>query len=130
GSVSVALVTGRKTPEARALALSAGATDFRLTPFAATDVLLRVRNLLELRRQYHQVHEEVEKHRRELRETQIEMAERLARVAEHGESLDGALPTQFGMLCAGIAEEMGMADEDVDLIRYAAPLHDIGMVGM
>ena len=126
----VVLVTGDTTPEARELALSAGANDFLLKPFDATDVLLRMRNLLELRRQYHEVHQEVEKHRRELRETQIEMAERLARVAEHGESLDGSLPAQFGMLCAGIAEALGMADDDIDLIRYAAPLHDIGMVGM
>jgi putative two-component system response regulator len=126
----VVLVTGDTTPEARELALSAGANDFLLKPFDATDVLLRIRNLLDLRRQYHDVHAEVEKHRRELRETQIEMAERLARVAEHGESFDGSLPAQFGMLCAGIAEELGMADDEIDLIRYAAPLHDIGMVGM
>jgi putative two-component system response regulator len=64
-----------------------------------------------------------------LRETQIEMAERLARVAE-SRDMDASLPTQFGMLSAGIAEELGMSDEQVDLIRYAAPLHDIGMVGM
>jgi putative two-component system response regulator len=126
----VVLVTGDTTPEARELALSAGANDFLTKPFDATDVLLRMRNLLALRRQYHEVHEEVERHRRELRATQIETAERLARVAEYGESVDGSLPAQFGMLCAGIAEEMELPEEQIDLIRYAAPLHDIGMVGM
>ena len=126
----VVLVTGDTTPEARELALSAGANDFLLKPFDATDVLLRIRNLLDLRNQYRAIHAEVERHQRELRETQIEMAERLARVAEYGESIDGSLPAQFGMLCAGIAEELEMPEEQVDLIRYAAPLHDIGMVGM
>lgn len=126
----VVLVSGDTTPEARELALSAGANDFLLKPFDATDVLLRIRNLLDLRNQYRAVHAEVARHQRELRETQIEMAERLARVAEYGESIDGSLPAQFGMLCAGIAEELEMPEDQVDLIRYAAPLHDIGMVGM
>ena len=126
----VVLVTGDTTPEARELALSAGASDFLTKPFDATDVLLRIRNLIDLRKQYHDVHEEVVRHQRELRETQIEMAERLARVAEYRESMDGSLPAQFGMLSAGIAEELDMSDEQVELIRYAAPLHDIGMVGM
>jgi putative two-component system response regulator len=126
----VVLVTGDTTPEAREKALSAGANDFLLKPFDATDVLLRIRNLLDLRQQYHDVRVEVERHQRELRETQIEMAERLARVAEYRESHDGSLPAQFGMLSSGIAEELGMTEEQVDLIRYAAPLHDIGMIGM
>lgn len=126
----VVLVTGDTTPEARELALSAGASDFLLKPFDATDVLLRIRNLLDLRDQYRAIHAEVERHQRELRETQIEMAERLARVAEYHDSEDGSLPVQFGMLCAGIAEELEMPEDQVDLIRYAAPLHDIGMIGM
>src|SRR5690606_7559571 len=95
-----------------------------------TDVLLRLRNLLDLRRQYREIHAEVERHRRELREAHIEMAERLARVAEYHESADGSLPAHFGTLSAANAEEMGVDEEQVDLIRYAAPLHDIGMIGM
>jgi putative two-component system response regulator len=125
----VVLVTGDTTPEAREKALSAGANDFLLKPFDATDVLLRIRNLLDLRRQYHEVHAEVVRHQQELRDTQIEMAERLARVAEYRE-MDGSLPAQFGTLCAGIAEELDMSEDQIDLIRYAAPLHDIGMIGM
>jgi putative two-component system response regulator len=125
----VVLLTGDATPEARQEALSAGANDFLLKPFDSTDVLLRIRNLLNLRKQYHEVHAQVQQHQQELRETQIEMAERLARVAEY-QSSDGSLPTQFGSLAAGIAEELDMPAEQVDLIRYAAPLHDIGMIGM
>ncbi len=126
----VVLVTGDHTPEAREKALSAGANDFLLKPFDATEVLLRIRNLLELRRQYREVHEQVERHQEELREIQIEMAERLARVAESRDSLDGSLPAQFGTMCAAIAEALGMPADQVDLIRWAAPLHDIGMIGM
>lgn len=126
----VVLVTGDTTPDARQQALSAGANDFLLKPFDPTEVLLRIRNLLELRRQYREVHEQVERHRGEVRALQIEMAERLARVAEGRDGADGSLPAQFGMLCAAIAEAMDLDDETIDLIRWAAPLHDIGMVGM
>src|SRR5690606_21957342 len=71
----VVLVTGDTTPDARQQALSAGANDFLLKPFDPTEVLLRIRNLLELRRQYREVHEQVERHRGEVRALQIEMAE-------------------------------------------------------
>lgn len=126
----VMLISGDSAPDARQHALSAGANDFLLKPFDATDVLLRIRNLLDLRHQYHEVSAQVERHRREVRELQIEMAERLARVAEGRESVDGSMPAQFGMLCAAIAEELGLDEEMMETIRYAAPLHDIGMVGM
>jgi putative two-component system response regulator len=126
----VILVTGDTAPDAREHALSAGASDFLLKPFDSTDVLLRIRNLLDLRKQYREVSAEVERHRREVRDLQIEMAERLARVAEGRESADGSLPTQFGTLCAAMAEELGLDEDTIDTIRWAAPLHDIGMVGM
>jgi putative two-component system response regulator len=126
----VVLLTGDTTPQAREQALSAGANDFLLKPFDSNDVLLRIRNLLQLRRQYREVHEQVERHQRELQDAQIEMAERLARVAEYRESMDGSLPVQIGTLSAAIADALGMSEDQVDLIRYAAPLHDIGMIGM
>lgn len=126
----VMLISGDSAPDARQQALSAGANDFLLKPFDSADVLLRMRNLLDLRHQYSEVSAQVERHRREVREIQIEMAERLARVAEGRESVDGSMPAQFGRLSAAIAEELGLDEESVEMIRWAAPLHDIGMIGM
>jgi len=46
----VIVLTADANEEARRRALAAGATDFLLKPFDQTEVLLRIRNLLEMRR--------------------------------------------------------------------------------
>jgi signal transduction histidine kinase len=48
----VLILTADATPETRRQALAAGAHDFLTKPFEATEVVLRVRNLLETRRLY------------------------------------------------------------------------------
>lgn len=123
----VVFLTGDTTKEARDMALAAGANDFLLKPFDPTEVLLRIRNLLELRQRYREVQQQVDLHQRRLRETHVDMAERLAQIAEYR---DGSLTSPIGTLAAGMAEELGMSEDDVELIRYAAPLHDIGMIGI
>lgn len=123
----VVFLTGDSSKEARDMALAAGANDFLLKPFDPTEVLLRIRNLLELRQRYREVQQQVDLHQRRLRETHVDMAERLAQIAEYR---DGSLTSPMGTLAAGMAEELGMSEDDVELIRYAAPLHDIGMIGI
>src|SRR5215211_4618996 len=52
GYVPVLMLTGDATPEAKRGALSLGAKDFVAKPFDASEVLLRIRNLLETRMLY------------------------------------------------------------------------------
>lgn len=124
----IIFLTGDPTPEAKQQALAAGAADFLQKPFDSIELVLRIRNLLELRFDFMAMHEQVERSRAQLRDAHIEMAERLALVAEFRESADGTLPNRVGVLSAQIADEMGLPEEEVELIRHAAPLHDIGMI--
>jgi putative two-component system response regulator len=48
----IVVLTGDTHEETRARALEAGATDFLLKPVSQTEALLRIRNLLEMRRLY------------------------------------------------------------------------------
>src|ERR1700747_3410285 len=48
----IVVLTGATTEESKARALEAGATDFRVKPVSQTEALLRIRNLLEMRRLY------------------------------------------------------------------------------
>jgi putative two-component system response regulator len=124
----IIFLTGDPSPEARQQALAAGATDFLQKPFDSIELVLRIRNLLDLRADFVAMREQVERSREQLRDAHVEMAERLALIAEFRDSADGTLPTRVGMLAAQIAEEMGLPDDEVELVRYAAPLHDIGMI--
>jgi putative two-component system response regulator len=48
----IVVLTGDTSEESKARALEAGATDFLIKPVSQTEALLRIRNLLEMRRLY------------------------------------------------------------------------------
>ena len=131
------MLTGDMTPEARREALSRGAKDFVNKPFHADEVLLRIRTLLETRFLYLQIQSQnqmleakVRERTQELEAAQIEIIERLARAAEFRDDNTGQHTERVGQMAALLAQEIGLADAQVALIRRAAPLHDVGKIGI
>jgi putative two-component system response regulator len=117
-------------PDAVQRAVDAGAADVLVRPFSAADVALRLRNLLRLRKEQTALYGMLEAARAELERARVEMAERLAVLAEYRHADAPGGPAHVGILAAQIAEEIGLPDEEVTLLRYAAPLHDVGMVAL
>ena len=66
----------------------------------------------------------------ELEFAHIEVAERLANAAEYRDDKTGAHTERVGWLSAHIAKALGWQFDQVDLIRLAARLHDIGKIGI
>jgi putative two-component system response regulator len=137
GYVPVVMLTGDANPVARQRALSMGAQDFLSKPFDPLEVLLRIKNLLEtralhlaLQRQNDLLEEKVEQRRRELQEAQREILDRLALAAEFRDDDTRQHTQRVGEISALIAEAMGLPDGLVQVIRQAAPLHDLGKIGM
>jgi putative two-component system response regulator len=133
----ILMLTGDMTPEARQEALTRGAKDFVSKPFHADEVLLRIRTLLETRFLYFQVQSQnqileakVRERTRELEAAQIEIIERLARAAEFRDDNTGQHTERVGQMAALLARQMGLPDPQVSLIRRAAPLHDVGKIGI
>ena len=135
--VPILVLTADITPEARKKALSAGAKDFLTKPVDPTEVILRIKNLLQTRFLYRQLQsqnesleQKVRDRTRDLEQAQIEILERLARAAEYRDDETGHHAQRVGHTSAVIAHEMGLPDEQVVLIRRAAPLHDVGKIGI
>jgi putative two-component system response regulator len=133
----ILMLTGDMTPEARREALSRGAKDFVNKPFHSDEVLLRIRTLLETRFLYLQIQSQnqmleakVQERTQELEAAQIEIIERLARAAEFRDDSTGQHAVRVGQMAALLAKEIGMSDAQVALIRRAAPLHDVGKIGI
>ena len=133
----ILMLTGDMTPEARQEALARGAKDFLSKPFHADEVLLRIRTLLETRFLYFQVQSQnqileakVRERTRELEAAQIEIIERLARAAEFRDDNTGQHTERVGQMAALLARQLGLPDPQVSLIRRAAPLHDVGKIGI
>jgi putative two-component system response regulator len=133
----ILMLTGDLTPEARREALSRGAKDFVNKPFNPDEVLLRIRTLLETRFLYLQIQSQnqileakVRERTRELEAAQIEIIERLARAAEFRDDNTGQHTERVGQMAALLARQLGLPDPQVSLIRRAAPLHDVGKIGI
>jgi putative two-component system response regulator len=133
----ILVVTADITPEAKRRALSAGARDFLNKPFDTTEVLLRIKNLLEtrflhlqLQNQNQELEAKVRSRTRELEQTQIEILQRLAQAAEFRDDDTGQHTQRVGQLAARLARGLGLPEQQVELIRLAAPLHDLGKIGI
>jgi putative two-component system response regulator len=67
---------------------------------------------------------------RELEEAQFEMLARLAAAAELRDDATGEHTRNVGELAAAIAEQLELPQDEVRMIRFAAPLHDIGKLAV
>jgi HD-GYP domain-containing protein (c-di-GMP phosphodiesterase class II) len=68
--------------------------------------------------------------RLQLQESQLQVIHRLARAAEYRDGETGEHTRRVGDLSADIATALGMPAEQLDLLREAAPLHDVGKIGI
>jgi putative two-component system response regulator len=133
----ILILTGDVSPEARRDALSRGAKDFVHKPFNTDEVLLRIGTLLETRFLYLQIQGQnqmleakVRERTRELEGAQLEIIERLAKAAEFRDDNTGHHTERVGQMAALIAKQSGLPEAQVSLIRRAAPLHDVGKIGI
>lgn len=63
-------------------------------------------------------------------DVQLEMAHRLAIVAEYRDDDTGAHAARVGAVSGAIARALGLAADSAGLIELAAPLHDLGKVAI
>ena len=133
----ILVLTADITPQAKRRALASGAKDFLTKPFDATELLLRISNMLEtrylhlqLQNQNHILEERVSERTRALEESQIEVLERLAQAAEFRDDDTGQHTQRVGKIASLLAEALGVPASQSSLIRRAAPLHDVGKIGI
>ena len=125
------------TRDAKQRALQMGAKDFLTKPLDQVEVLLRIKNLLEtrflhraLRAQNQQLEQRVRERTRSLEAAQLEILERLARAAEYRDDDTGEHTERVGRIAALLARALGLREAEVELVRRAAPLHDVGKIGI
>ncbi len=133
----ILVLTADATPEAEQEALTRGAKDFLTKPFRKDQIRLRVTNLLRTRflqakLMHHVDHlEEMVRDRTlELDAARLDVLDRLAAAAEYRDHNTGRHTHRVGLLAALLAEALGLPADEVDLIRRAAPLHDVGKIGI
>ena len=133
----VLVITGLLDKEVRTHALTAGANDFIGKPFDQLEVVLRVRNLLGVQRALRiqtqlaeQLEREVVKRTDELNKANDLLVYLLALAGEMRDNETGRHVARVGRYSRILAEGIGLPPELCFLIEKAAPLHDIGKIGI
>jgi len=135
--IPVIILTASDTKEIRIEALHSGATDFLTKPVDAAELVPRVQNALivkahhdHLKNYSQELKAEVRKRTAELAASRLELIHCLARTAEFRDNDTGRHVVRVGRYAEIIARQLGANEEFIELIAHAAPLHDMGKVGI
>ncbi|MGM0575055.1 MAG: HD domain-containing phosphohydrolase [Myxococcota bacterium] len=150
-SLPVIFMTGYDNEDHRLRGLRAGADEFLAKPVAPVELLLRVRNLVRMKRYHHRVVEQkdgleeavrarTEHLRQALRRVEAaeqrvslaheETVRRLGAAAEFRDPETGEHLERMSRYSALLAREVGLPPERCEQIRRAAPMHDVGKIGI
>lgn len=133
----VLMVTANHETELRHLALQSGITDFLNKPLDNVEFLARAKNMLAIRKSHLALSNRAEWLAEEVRKaTELIVAQEretifcLARAAEYRDPETGAHIQRMAHYSRHIAKSLGLSVEQQDLLLEAAPMHDIGKVGI
>ncbi len=136
-NLAVIMVTGNSDRESGQRCIDLGAHSYLLKPFDEREALLNVATALHERGrllaeagQRLRLEEEVRRRTEDLRRREEEIALRLVAAAEYRDEDSSAHIRRMGMYAEALARALGWSLGDVDLIRVAAPMHDIGKIGI
>lgn len=133
----VIIVTALGDPEDRRRGLVLGANDYICKPLDLPELLLRVNSNLQLSNARRALLEErdglerkVVERTRQLEESFQAVIRGLTRAADYKDNETGNHIMRIGVLAARMAQALGKPAPWVELLRLAAPMHDVGKIGI
>lgn len=134
---SVIMVSSLEDAETAIECLQQGAFGYVLKPYQPREILVQVngalrRRMLEIafRDREAQLARKVREQTLEIRQSREEIALRLIAASEHRDNETGMHVRRIGLYAAEMARLLGWDEEAVDTIQSAAPMHDIGKIGV
>lgn len=135
--IPIVMITSIQTDEVRMQALQAGATDFLPKRPQSLEMQVRLRNLIRLGFAVRKLNDraahlavEVAAATRKLQEREEEIILRLALAVEYRDNDTGDHTLRVARYSRLIAEQLGLSQRLCRDIYLAAPLHDVGKVGI
>ncbi|MBP9149559.1 MAG: response regulator [Rhodoferax sp.] len=136
-NLPILMITANDQKQIRYRALDAGATDFLTKPVDKVEFMARANNMLQLGASRKALAdraawlaEEVKKATAEIVRRERETVIRLSKAAEYRDPETGAHILRMANYSELIARALGLPKADQELLLEAAPMHDIGKVGI
>jgi putative two-component system response regulator len=142
--IPIVMVTALSEVQDRVKALEAGADDFLTKPVDDIELRARVSSLLKVKayndhmKNYQkELEDEVAKRTIQLKQafekikkSSMDTIYSLTRAAEYRDTDTGAHIMRMSHYSAALARKMGINENTVEFILYAAPMHDVGKIGI
>jgi putative two-component system response regulator len=129
--IPVIFLTGKSEAQAQVEGFDAGAVDYIAKPINAAVLRARVRTHVALANQRLELERMVQARTAQLEHTRSEVIRRLARAMQfHESSAVGNRVLRLGHYAKLISQAAGARPEVAEMMHKAAPLHDVGKLGV
>jgi len=129
--IPVIFLSGNSEAADQLEGLDLGAVDYITKPVNAKLLLARVRTHVALAGRQAQLEQEVQARTAQLEDARAQLIRRLGRAMEfHESAASGNKVVRVSQYARLVAQAAGMKPEVVDLLQKAAPLYDIGKIGV
>jgi cyclic di-GMP phosphodiesterase len=130
-AIPIIFLTGKTEAQAQVEAFELGAVDYILKPINAKVLKARVRMHLALADRRHELERLVKERTEQLERTRAQLIQRLARAMQmHESAAVGNRVLRLANYAKLIALAAGAKKELADMMLVAAPLHDVGKLGI
>jgi len=128
--IPVVFITAKSEVADEQKGLEMGAVDYITKPISPPIVKIRVQTHLALSNQNHILEKKVIERTEQLNQTRLEIIRRLGRAAEYKDNETGMHVIRMSHYARLLAEAISDDQQWIDLIFNAAPMHDIGKIGI
>lgn len=129
-NIPIIFVTAKSQEADEAKGLRLGAVDYITKPINPVLVHARIKTHLALANQNKVLEKKVKERTAQLEGSRLEIIRRLGRAAEYKDNETGLHVIRMSYYSSHIALESGMSVDDTTLLLHAAPMHDLGKIGI
>ncbi len=136
-TIPIILFTGNDSCQNHVKALDLGVNDFLSKTAEPEEIVARIRSHLKIKQLNDQLSDyrvslerKVARRTAQLKDASLEVIWRLTTASEYRDNETGAHIRRMSHYSAAISQKMGLSPKSVEMILYAAPMHDIGKIGI
>ena len=136
-AIPIIFITAMGDPEHKREGLTIGAVDYITKPFDISEVKARVKTHLSLKMAQETLknknlilEEKVKMRTRELKETQVEIINRLSLASKFRDCGTGQNVIRISILAEMLGKKAGLAGDDAERLALSSTLHDAGKIGI